>query len=442
MTSLSGNRFANGQLDCSDNTKFAPVYMNSTSYVLYSYSVTWTMDPNGARSDDLRGRARRFRIRDYLTLIQSCTVIFLLSLVVGALTLKRVRSESQAHSSSSSSSSSFSMANKSIRHRVVIEELTEEVGWKLVHGDVFRLPSNAACLSALVGSGLQIMASIGAVFLLALSGLLSSSDSSAWLAATTEFPFLNAAVISYLFFSCLSGYSSAVYYKMVGGKRVRRSILLSASLVPCAALALYAFLNVALRMQGSNNALPVLSFLVLLLLFTVIHIPLFLYGYYRGYKRDRVAHPVRTNQIPRQIPRQPLYSQLLPLFGGLLPFASIFVQLGYIYHAMWDEGDLVMNLWMTAISYTMLILTCSHESILLSYDTLRRENYRWVWRSFISTASTGLYCLGYSLYYWFAMRPHLELGLNGWEYWTWCVIFALTVSLVTGKSQHHMKCTQ
>ena len=36
------------------------------------------------------------------------------------------------------------------------EELQEETGWKLVHGDVFRPPSNPMFLAVLVGNGVQV----------------------------------------------------------------------------------------------------------------------------------------------------------------------------------------------------------------------------------------------------------------------------------------------
>merc|ERR1719321_2015686 len=37
------------------------------------------------------------------------------------------------------------------------EDTTEETGWKLVHGDVFRKPPHAKLLACSVGSGVQIL---------------------------------------------------------------------------------------------------------------------------------------------------------------------------------------------------------------------------------------------------------------------------------------------
>ena len=37
------------------------------------------------------------------------------------------------------------------------EDIQEDFGWKLVHGDVFRPPSNILLLSVFIGNGVQIL---------------------------------------------------------------------------------------------------------------------------------------------------------------------------------------------------------------------------------------------------------------------------------------------
>lgn len=41
------------------------------------------------------------------------------------------------------------------------EDVQEDWGWKLVHGEVFRTPNNPLILSALVGNGAQLCAMVG-----------------------------------------------------------------------------------------------------------------------------------------------------------------------------------------------------------------------------------------------------------------------------------------
>lgn len=52
-----------------------------------------------------------------------------------------------------------------------------------------------------------------------------------------------------------------------------------------------------------------------------------------------IEHPVRTNQIPRQIPEQSFYTKPFPgiIMGGILPFGCIFIQLFFILNSIWWE---------------------------------------------------------------------------------------------------------
>lgn len=54
-----------------------------------------------------------------------------------------------------------------------------------------------------------------------------------------------------------------------------------------------------------------------------------------------IEHPVRTNQIPRQIPEQSFYTKPFPgiVMGGILPFGCIFIQLFFILNSIWWEWN-------------------------------------------------------------------------------------------------------
>jgi hypothetical protein len=47
----------------------------------------------------------------------------------------------------------------------------EETGWKLIHGDVFRLPRNENLLAALLGNGAQLLSLLFCILVLALLGV-------------------------------------------------------------------------------------------------------------------------------------------------------------------------------------------------------------------------------------------------------------------------------
>lgn len=72
--------------------------------------------------------------------------------------------------------------------------------------------------------------------------------------------------------------------------------------------------------------------IALLCLWFGISFPLVFVGFFFGYRKHPYEHPVRTNQIPRQIPEQPWYLNLAlsSVVAGILPFGAIFVELFFI----------------------------------------------------------------------------------------------------------------
>ena len=56
------------------------------------------------------------------------------------------------------------------------DDVQEDWGWKLVHGEVFRTPRHPMILSVLVGNGSQLCAMVGVTLVFALFGFLSPSN--------------------------------------------------------------------------------------------------------------------------------------------------------------------------------------------------------------------------------------------------------------------------
>ena len=79
----------------------------------------------------------------------------------------------------------------------------------------------------------------------------------------------------------------------------------------------------------------------------------------------------------------------------------------------------------------VLIITCAEVSILLCYFQLCNEDYRWWWRSFLSSGA----CAGYMLLYavWYNLT---ELDMTGivpmFLYFGYMSIIAFTFFLLTG----------
>ncbi|KAG9328100.1 hypothetical protein JZ751_016557, partial [Albula glossodonta] len=87
-----------------------------------------------------------------------------------------------------------------------------------------------------------------------------------------------------------------------------------------------------------------------------------------------IEQPVRTNQIPRQIPEQSFFTKPIPgiVMGGILPFGCIFIQLFFILNSIWSHQMYYMFGFLFLV-FIILLITCSEATILLCYFHLCAE---------------------------------------------------------------------
>lgn len=85
------------------------------------------------------------------------------------------------------------------------------------------------------------------------------------------------------------------------------NILQTATFYPAIVFVTGFFLNFFIWGKNSSGAVPFSTMVSLLLLWFGISLPLVYLGYYFGYRKQAFQHPVRTNQIPRQVPDQLWY---------------------------------------------------------------------------------------------------------------------------------------
>uniref|UniRef100_A0A8C2AVV3 Transmembrane 9 superfamily member n=1 Tax=Cyprinus carpio TaxID=7962 RepID=A0A8C2AVV3_CYPCA len=204
----------------------------------------------------------------------------------------------------------------------------EEFGWKLVHGDVFRPPRKGMLLSVFLGSGTQIFIMTFVTLFFACLGFLSPANRGA---------LMTCAVVLWVLLGTPAGYVAARYYKSFGGEKWKTNVLLTAFLCPGVVFADFFVMNLILWGEGSSAAMPFGTLVAILALWFCISVPLTFIGAYFGFKKSGIEHPVRTNQIPRQIPEQSFYTKPLPgiVMGGILPFGCIFIQLFFILNSIW-----------------------------------------------------------------------------------------------------------
>ncbi|CAG8479588.1 11788_t:CDS:2 [Dentiscutata heterogama] len=202
------------------------------------------------------------------------------------------------------------------------EDVQEDFGWKLVHGDIFRTPANIMLLSVFLGNGSQLFCMTTVTLLFAVLGFLSPSNRGS---------LATVMLIFYMLFAFVAGYVSARIYKMFGGDAWKKNVFLTAFLFPT------------------------------------------------------IEHPVRTNQIPRQIPDQVFYLRPIPsmLMGGVLPFGAIFIELYFIMNSIWGSKD-----------------------------------YHWSWRAFLTSGASGFYIFVYSIMY-FMTRLQINSLTSAVIYFGW-----------------------
>ena len=300
----------------------------------------------------------------------------------------------------------------------------EEFGWKLVHGDVFRPPSShPMLLSIFVGTGMQLLIMSIATLSFALLGLLSPANRGS---LTTAF------ILLFVFCGSFAGYSSSLVHKMFKGSSWKLNTMLTASLYPGFVACTLGCLNVVLWWKGSSGAIAFHTFFTLLFLWFCVSVPLVFLGSFFGYRRAAVVHPVHTNLIPRQIVPQPWYLNpvLTIVVGGILPFVSLSVELYFIMSALWLHHIYYIFGFLFLVMVVLLI-TCAEVSILLSYLQLCSEDYRWWWRSFLSSGSCAMYMMLYSIYY-----NLTELDMSGVVpvilYFGYMGLISFTLFLVAG----------
>ncbi len=263
------------------------------------------------------------------------------------------------------------------------EEVQDDGGWKLVHGDVFRAPQHSLLLSVFIGSGFQLLLMCIVAIIFALLGLLSPSNRGS---------LGTAIVLLYAFFGIAGGFLSAYVYKFFGGDKWKLNALLTPLLVPSIMFFVFLSLNFFLIFAKSSGAVPIGTMFAVVFIWFLISIPLSLIGSFIGWKKQLPENPVRTNQIPRQIPVQPFYLKFIPttLVAGIFPFGAMVVELYFIFNSIWFQKIYYMFGFLF-ICFILMILATAIVTVLMSYYILCAENYHWQWRSFLIAGGCALY---------------------------------------------------
>lgn len=343
--------------------------------IVYSYEVVWEASPLawadrwdvylvGAPDDDLH----------YFSIVNSLMIVLFLTGAISTIMIRTLRKDIAFYNEMDALDDS------------------EETGWKLVHGDVFRPPlGSGMALSVCVGTGCQIGVAFALSMLAAVLNLLNPLQKGQT---------LTALLVLYVMCGSVAGYVSARIYKYTEEKDWKLNVILTAAGLPGAFGLVFAILNLFLAFAGAATAVSFVTIVILFLLWVCVSAPLVFVGAFFGLKADRIEVPCKTKQIARIVPATPWHVQLpyTVAMGGILPFGSVCIELAFIMSALWLHQIYYVMGFLFAVAI-ILALTCAQVSIVLTYLQLCAEDHRWWWSSFWNCASAGGYLFLYSLWF-------------------------------------------
>ncbi|KAL8158736.1 hypothetical protein V2J09_000273 [Rumex salicifolius] len=305
-------------------------------------------------------------------------------------------------------------------------QMNEELsGWKLVVNDVFRAPSNSSLLCVMVGDGVQILAMAVVTILFAALGFMSPASRGT---------LITGMIFFYMLLGIVAGYVSVRLWRTIGcgDKTGWVSVAWKAAcFFPGISFLILTVLNFLLWGSQSTGAIPFFLFVVLVLLWFCISVPLTLLGGYFGAKAPHIDYPVRTNQIPREIPPQKYPSWLLVLGAGTLPFGTLFIELFFIMSSIW-MGRVYYVFGFLLIVMILLVVVCAEVSLVLTYMHLCVEDWKWWWKSFFASGSVAIYIFMYSINYLVFDLMSLSGPVSATLYLGYSLFMVLAIMLATG----------
>ncbi|PIN21884.1 Endosomal membrane protein, EMP70 [Handroanthus impetiginosus] len=304
-------------------------------------------------------------------------------------------------------------------------QMNEELsGWKLVVGDVFREPSHSNLLCVMVGDGVQITGMAVVTIVFAAFGFLSPASRGM---------LLTGMILLYLFLGIAAGYVGVRMWTTIKGTSEGwRSVSWSiACFFPGIVFVILTVLNFILWGSNSTGALPISLYFKLFALWFCISVPLTLLGGHFGTRAEPIHYPVRTNQIPREIPARKYPSWLLVLGAGTLPFGTLFIELFFILSSIW-LGRFYYVFGFLLIVFSLLVVVCAEVSVVLTYMHLCVEDWMWWWKAFYASGSVALYVFLYSINYLVFDLQSLSGPVSATLYLGYSLIMAVAILLSTG----------
>ncbi|KAK4482699.1 hypothetical protein RD792_009866, partial [Penstemon davidsonii] len=377
--------------------------------VYFTYSVTW----NGV-STAYNSRMDRYSRASLLPILYKThwfsfiNSIVILILLLGLLTLLFVRH----------------LKNDLKKWSIGDEEEDKEVGWKYIHGDVFRSPTNLPLFSAVLGSGTQLLIMVPILFILAFLGVLFPYSRGA---------LLSSVFITYILTSAVAGYISASFCSQYSETGWKRGALLAGILFSGPFLFSAFILNTLAAYSGVTAALPLGTIFVIFLLYTLVAVPFLVLGGVVGHNyKSELQSSIVTKKCPREIPSLAWYRNppAQMFLGGLLPFSAIILELHNLCATIWGH-KIYTSPAILFITYIILVVLAALLNIGLTYFQLGVEDHEWWWRSVLRGGSTAIFMFAYCIYFYFKSNMSGILQTSFFFGYSACMCYAFFLMLGT-----------
>ncbi|KAF7146805.1 hypothetical protein RHSIM_Rhsim04G0031900 [Rhododendron simsii] len=393
-----------------------PLELGKSQIIREQERVSFTYEVEFVKSDirwpsrwDAYLRMEGARVH-WFSILNSLMVIFFLAGIVFVIFLRTVRRD---------------LTRYEELDKEAQAQMNEELsGWKLVVGDVFREPNHPKLLCVMIGDGVQITGMAVVTIVFAAFGFMSPASRGM---------LLTGMIILYLFLGTGAGYVGVRLWRTIKGTSEGwRSVSWSiACFFPGIVFVILTALNFILWGSNSTGAIPISLYFILILLWFCISVPLTLLGGLLGARAEPIQYPVRTNQIPREIPARKYPSWLLVLGAGTLPFGTLFIELFFILSSIW-LGRFYYVFGFLLVVLLLLVIVCAEVSVVLTYMHLCVEDWQWWWKAFYASGSVALYVFLYSINYLVFDLQSLSGPVSATLYLGYSLIMAIAIMLSTG----------
>lgn len=278
-------------------------------------------------------------------------------------------------------------------HKAIdLQDLTvsSDRSWKILHGDVFRSPTNSSLLYILASHGFCLAISAFSTFLyFSIKGVPRKSGTR-----------VQIFLMIYVSLSTVSGWFATALSFMFAQKKWLR-LVFGAGIIPNAIYLVMLIIFKIFTKPSSPFNLSAGNIITLLLFYFLPSLGFCILGGLIALKK-RFAE-ISTKEVavvPRIIPQQPWYTStfFLCLIGSFAIGVVLIPEEFILFSEMWYGKNITSFVPLLHSIFVMLVISACF-SIFITFMRLQHENYKWHWVSFLAPFCSLFVIFAYSVFF-------------------------------------------